>query len=206
MATATQTSKTSNPAMGAAQSLQKIREAYADAPEIAKVALENLLGELKGAGPQPKSVSAGRLGLRQGKVSEFTAIWKFAPGGAKRLKTLLTALGGSFQGADKVGTVHDMRFVFLDNDTKLFFCTAYDGDWDPYIDDFATKIPNEMDLVFSNLEGWPGIRSPKIKDFIAGSALTADGWYVASPNVTVAEEKRLEKLGGAVEEFLDKIG
>ena len=191
---------------GAALQMQAIRDAYADAPEIARVALNNILDELKGAAPQQRSVSAGRVGLRQGKVSEFTAIWKFAPGGAKRLRTLLKALGGSFQGADKVGTVHDMRFVFLDNDTKLFFCTAYDGDWDPYIDDFATKIPNEMDLVFSNLEGWPGIRSPKIKDFIASSALTADGWYVASPNVTVAEGKKLEKVGSAVDEFLDKVG
>src|SRR5262245_29664915 len=204
MSTQTASAQTSKQATGAEQ-FQKVREAYADAPEIARVALDNLLGELKGAGPQQRSTSAGRVGLRQGKVSEFTAIWKFAPGGAKRLKTLLTALGGSFQGADKVGTVHDMRFVFLDNDTKLFFCTAYDGDWDPYIDDFATKIPNEMDVVFSNLEGWPGIRSPAIKDFIAGSALTADGWYVASPNVTVAEGKRLEKVGEAVEDLLDKI-
>jgi hypothetical protein len=184
---------------------QQLRDLYADAPEMARVALENIIKELQGTGPQQKSTSAGRVGLRQGKVSEFTAIWKFAPGGAQRLKKLLTALGGSFQGADKVGTVHDMRFVFLDNDTKLFFCTAYDGDWDPYIDDFATKIPNEMDVVFSNLEGWPGIRSPKIKDFIAKSALTADGWYVASPNVTVAEGKRLEKVGVAVEEFLDHV-
>ena len=133
-------------------------------------------------------------------------MWKITPAGAKRLRTLLETLGGSFQGADKVGTVHDMRFVFLENDTKLLFCTAYDGDWDPYIDDFATKIPNEMDVVFSNLDGWPGIKSPAIKDFIAKSALTADGWYVASPNLTVADEKRLEKVGGAVEEFLDKIG
>src|SRR5499426_1489952 len=203
MATPAATAITPNQTMSAAQQFQKVREAYADAPEIARVALDNLLGELKGAAPQQRSVSAGRVGLRQGKVSEFTAIWKFAPGGAKRLKTLLTALANNFQGADKVGTVHDMRFVFLDNDTKLLFCTAYDGDWDPYIDDFATKIPNEMDVVFSNLDGWPGIRSPKIKDFIAGSALTADGWYVASPNVTVAEGKRLEKVGAAVEQFLD---
>ena len=51
-------------------------------------------------------------------------------------------------GADAVGTVHDMRFVFLDNDTKLLFATAYDGEWDAYIDDFATKIPNALDLLF----------------------------------------------------------
>ena len=63
-----------------------------------------------------------------------------------------------------VGTLHDMRFVFLDNDTKLLFATAYDGDWDAYIDDFVTKIPNSMDLLFCNLEGWPGIHSPSAKD------------------------------------------
>ena len=54
------------------------------------------------------------------------------------------------------GTLHNMRCVFLDNDTKLLFATAYDGEWDPYIDDFATKIPDMMDYLFSNVEGWPG--------------------------------------------------
>ena len=66
-------------------------------------------------------------------------------------------------GADKVGTLHDMRFVFLDNDTKLLFATAYDGDWDAYIDDFVTKIPDYLDLIDSAWEGWPGIRSPGAK-------------------------------------------
>ena len=72
-----------------------------------------------------------------------------------------------WQRVDRVGTVHDMRFVFLDNDTKLLFCTAYDGDWDPYIDDFATKIPDILDLHFSDCRRLAGIRSPKVKDFIA---------------------------------------
>ena len=67
-------------------------------------------------------------------------------------------VGGNFRGADMVGTLHDMRFVFLENDTKLLFATAYDGEWDAYIDDFVTKIPTSMDIFFCNLEGWPGIR------------------------------------------------
>src|SRR5262249_21047249 len=122
--------------------IQTLREAYADAPEVGRVGLEKIMGELKTAGrSQQKASSAGRTGLRQGKVSELTAIINFAPGGAKRLRALLDVLGGNFQGADKVGTLHDMRFAFLDNDTKLLFATAYDGDWDPYIDDFSTKIP-----------------------------------------------------------------
>src|SRR5262247_2498349 len=205
MATPAATAITPNQTMSAAQQFQKVREAYADAPEIARVALDNLLGELKGAAPQQRSVSAGRVGLRQGKVSEFTAIWNFAPGGAKRLRALLSALGGGFQGADKVGTVHDMRFVFLDNDTKLFFATAYDGDWDPYIDDFATKIPNALDILLCNCEGYPGIHSPQVKDWIVKHQISAEAWYVASPNLTVAETRRLERVGKAVEEFLDRI-
>jgi len=65
----------------------------------------------------------------------------FAEGEANRLRGLLKMVDGTLQGADKVGTVRDMRFVFLDNDTKLLFATAYDGEWDAYIEDFATKIP-----------------------------------------------------------------
>ena len=114
-------------------------------------------------------------------------------------------LNGNFDGADKVGTVHDMRFVFLDNDTKLLFATAYDGDWDPYIDDFATKIPDDMDVLFSAFEGWPGIHSPKVKDWIVKHQITAEGWYVANPDLTVAETRRLKRVGKAVDEFLDKI-
>ena len=194
----------------AAERIQKLREAYADAPEMGRVALDKVRDELEGAirlqQRQQQDVStAGRIGLRRGKVSELTGIVKLAPGGAKRLRLLLNTLGNNFQGADKVGTLHDMRFVFLDNDTRLLFATAYDGDWDTYIDDFVTKIPDAMDLLFCNLDGWPGINSPRAKDFIAGFQITADTWYVASPNLTVAETKRLEKIGAAVEEFLDKI-
>jgi hypothetical protein len=207
MATRTATANRPTQDVSVADKLQTLREAYADAPEVGRVGLEKIIGEIEAAvRSQQKAATAGRTGLRQGKVSEPTAIVKFAPGGAKRLRTLLSVLGGNFQGADKVGTLHDMRFAFLDNDTKLLFATAYDGDWDTYIDDFTTKIPDAMDALFCNMEGWPGIRSPRVKDYLANNQITADAWYVASPNLTVAETRRLEKVGRAVEEFLDKIG
>jgi hypothetical protein len=187
--------------------IQKLREAYADAPEVGRTGLEKIMPELKAAAQaQLKAESAGRTGLRRGKVSELTAIVNFAPGGAKRLRVLLDLLGGNFQGADKVGTLHDMRFAFLDNDTKLLFATTYDGDWDAYIDDFSTKIPDALDALFANTEGYPGMHSPAVRDWIASHQITADGWYVASPDLTVAETRRLEKVGAAVEELLDKIG
>jgi hypothetical protein len=186
--------------------IQQLRDSYADAPELGRVALEKIIGELEAAvRSRQKAGTAGRIGLRQGKVSELTSIVKFAPGGAARLRALLNALGNNFQGADRIGTLHDMRFVFLDNDTKLLFATAYDGDWDTYIDDFSTKIPDALDVLFCNMEGYPGMHSPAVRDWIAGNQVAADAWYVASPNLTVAEAKRLQRVGSAVEELLDKL-
>ena len=187
------------------QKLQKLRELYADAPEIGKAALKNGLTMLT---QEPAAAShaqtAGRIGARQGKVSELTVFLPFVKGGAKRLRGLLQLLEGNFRAADAVGTVHDMRFVFLDNDTKLLFATAYDGEWDAYIDDFATKIPDAMDVLFCNAVGWPGIRSPKVKDWIVEHQISAEAWYVAN-DLTVTETRRLKRVGKAVEEFLDKL-
>ena len=63
-----------------------------------------------------------------------------------------------------------------------------------------------MDLLFCNIEGWPGIHSPSVKDWIAKRQVAADGWYVANPDLTVVETRRLKRIGQALDEFLDKIG
>jgi hypothetical protein len=189
------------------EKVEMLRKLMADAPEVGKKALENVLGQLASdaSEKQPPPVeSAGRVGSRLGKVSELTIIVPFAPGGAARLRAFLQLFGGNLAGADDVGTVHDMRFVFLDNDTRMLFATAYDGDWDAYIDDFATKIPDFLDIIDSAWEGWPGIRSPQAKDYLAAHQITAEGWYVAN-DLTVAETRRLRRIGEAVDELLDKI-
>jgi hypothetical protein len=190
--------------------IQQLRELFADAPELGKKALENVIRELTSDAsetPPPPVESAGRVGSRLGKVSELTIIVPLAPGGAQRLRAFLRLLKGNVKrGGDLVGTLHDMRFVFLDNDTRLLFATSYDGDWDAYIDDFVTKIPDYLDLIDSSWDGWPGIRSPGAKDYLAKHQITAEGWYVAHPDLTVAEIHRLKRIGKAVDELLDKIG
>jgi hypothetical protein len=189
--------------------IRQFRELFADAPELGKKALENALHELKSqaSDPPPPVESAGRIGSRLGKVSELTIVVPLAPGGARRLRAFLKLLRGNLsQGADKVGTLHDMRFVFLDNDTRLIFATSYDGDWDTYIDDFVAKIPDYLDIIDSRGTAGPGIRSPGAKDYLVKHQITADGWYVAHPDLTVAEIHRLKRIGKAVDELLDKIG
>jgi hypothetical protein len=205
---ATQTTTKPKQDQSVEQAIQQIRELYADAPQYVKTALENGLPAMMSEASEAQASgaeSAGRIGIRQGKVSELTVIAPFAPGGAKRLRAVLRLLNGNFRAGKKVGTLHNMRFVFLDNDTKFLFATAYDGEWDPYIDDFATKMPDDMDIIFSAFEGWPGIRSPKVKDWIVEHQIPADGWYVAHPDLTVAEAGRVKRVGKAVDEFLDKI-
>ncbi|WP_432850526.1 hypothetical protein ACQPXB_08150 [Amycolatopsis sp. CA-161197] len=207
MAASTQTPTSADQEQTVKQKIQKLRELYADASEVGGSALERGLPALtRELAAATVAQSAGRVGARQGGVSELTVILPFAEGGAKRLRGLLELLQGNFQGADMVGTVHDMRFVFLDNDTKLLFATAYDGEWDAYIDDFVSKIPDALDLLFCNIEGWPGIRSASVKDWLAEHQLSAQAWYVANPDLTVADTRRLKRVGAAVDEFLDKVG
>ncbi len=190
------------------EKIAKLRELFADAPEVGKQALENALTKLTSQAsetPPPPIKSAGRVGSRLGKISELTMVVPLAPGGADRLRAFLKLLGGNLAGADDVGSVHDMRFVFFDNDTRMIFATTFDGDWVQYIDDFVTKIPDYLDVIDSAWEGWPGIRSPHAKDYLAEHQFTAEGWYVGN-DLTVAETRRLMRIGQAVDEFLDKVG
>ena len=209
MATEVHTSAGTEQELSTDEKIAKLRELFADAPEVGKQALENALKELTSQAsetPPPPIQSAGRVGSRLGKISELTMVVPLAPGGADRLRSFLKLLGGNLAGADKVGSVHDMRFVFIDNDTRMIFATTFDGDWDPYIDDFVTKIPDYLDIIDSAWEGWPGIRSPEAKDYLAKHQVSAEGWYVGHPNLTVAETDRLVRIGAAVDEFLDKVG
>ena len=203
---ATQPSTQQN--LSAKEKIEKFKQLFADAPEVGRKALENVLHEIASDAtetPPPPIESAGRIGVRLGKVSELTMIVPLMEGGAKRLRAFLRLLGGNLSRGDQVGTLHNMRFVFFDNDTRLIFATTYDGDWDAYIDDFVTKIPDYLDIIDSAWDGWPGIRSPKAKDYLAAHQISAEGWYVAHPDLTVAETARLKRIGKAVDEFLDKI-
>jgi hypothetical protein len=58
------------------EKIQKLRDLFADAPEIGKRALENVIPELSSQVSQPRHrvESAGRVGVRLGNVSELTMI------------------------------------------------------------------------------------------------------------------------------------
>jgi len=182
----------------------RVNAAISDAKIALKLRIGIALADKKEMA-EHEVVTAGRIGAKSGEVSELTAIMPLKPGGAERLRKFFKLIDGNLVGAGQVGTLHNMRFVFLDNDTQLLFATAYDGEWDPYIDDFATKIPEMMDYLFSNVEGWPGITSPDVKDFIVKYQLPAAAWFVSHPNVTVSEATRLKRLDAAAQKFVTEL-
>lgn len=186
---------------------EDLKSRFTESLDAFKLRAELLVANLKEGGDDGYDHSittAGEKGLRSGKVSELTVIAPLKEGGAERLKEILKIAGGNLKGATRVGTLHDLRFVFIDDDTRVLFCTAYDGDWDPYIDDFATKIPELMDILFGNVKGWPGIKDPSVKQFILDHQITAAGWYVGIPHLTVQDIRRNERIVKGINKALDE--
>ena len=146
-----------------------------------------------------------RPGLKVGRSNEFTLMFNLKPGGAERMRK---KMGDTFRAqdqsfADRIGTLHDMRFVIFDNDTRLLFASTFDGDWDQYINDFATIIPDEIDLQFGEVDGYPGIHSPDIKDFIVKHQVQALYFYSAYPNASVRDVWKALKVKGGLDVILD---
>ena len=148
-----------------------------------------------------------RPGLKAGQVQEFTLIMNLKPGGAERLRKKL-ASDSNFADqnrpvVDRVGTLHDMRFVIFDNDTRLLFASTFDGDWDAYIDDFAARIPDLIDVAFGEVDDYPGIKDPNIKDFIVKHQVTSTYFYSAYPNASVRDVWKAMKIKGGLDVLLD---
>ena len=146
-----------------------------------------------------------RPGTKAGQSNEFTLICKLKSGGAERLRKLLADgfTGERQKNTDRIATVHDLRFVIFDNDTRVIFAATFDGDWESYINDFATILPDEIDLLFHECEGYPGIHSSGIKDWIVSQQVTAIGFYSAYPEASVRDVWKALKTKKAFDTLLD---
>src|SRR5215212_7055871 len=140
-----------------------------------------------------------------GQAHELTVMVPLNPGGAERTRERLKqhASPEGRRRRDAMGNLHDLRVVFFDNDTRMLFATVFDGDWDSYIDDFASKMPDQLDALFSEVEGYPGIHDPSVKDYILKHQIEADEFYSAYPNATVRQIRKGQRVLQAWEELLD---
>ena len=143
-------------------------------------------------------------GNSDGQAHELTVIAPLKPGGAERTRERLKGRSEQARAArDGVGTLHDLRIVFFDNDTRMLFATVFDGTWDSYIDDFTSKMPDQLDALLGELEAWPGIHDPSVKDYIRKYQIKAEEFYSAYPNTTTRQIKKGQRVLQAWEELLD---
>jgi hypothetical protein len=144
-------------------------------------------------------------GLVSGQAHEFAIILPLKPGGGERMRERLkNSVTAGTQSLDKMGTLHDLRFVLFDNDTRVIFASTYDGGFEQYIKDFATLVPDLIDKEFQDCEGYPGVRSPRIWDYIAQYQNEAIVFYSAYPNVTVRQVWKGQRVLKAFEQLLDE--
>lgn len=66
-------------------------------------------------------------GVKVGQVNELTLIAKLKPGGAERMRKLMPDgfTGERAKNTDRIGSVHDLRFVIFDNDTRVMFMSTF---------------------------------------------------------------------------------
>ena len=145
------------------------------------------------------------LGLRTGNKAEFTFICNVLPGGVERFrqrKEKAQAEAGYWEG--QIGTVHDLRIAFFDNDTRFLFAATYSEDFKPYVLDVIKFATPWFDYMFTDvLEGYPGLGAPNIVEWLTQYTLQADLWYASNPDLSVRDVAKAEKVFKIFNELLD---
>jgi hypothetical protein len=138
-------------------------------------------------------------------VGEFTFIAPVKPGGTAKFRRRLAtsqAHAGYYEG--QLGTVHDLRIVLFDNDTRLLFAATYDGDFLPYVADVIAKAAPWLDEMFIDvLDGYVGANDPHFTEFVARYQIEVDLWFASNPDLTAKDIAKGGKMMKAFESLLD---
>jgi hypothetical protein len=103
----------------------------------------------------------------------------------------------------RVVTIQFARWVFLDNDTRVFFASNYDGSLESYMGDFINKVAWGLNIVFSNGLGYPrtnwlivgGAKDElTFKDYLRRHQLPTQVWYNAVRGVTAHDMERNSRI------------
>jgi hypothetical protein len=83
-------------------------------------------------------------GLRDGVVSELFTVWDVKPGHEEALRAACERLATTLKSAPvelNVQTgLRDERHVIFDDGTRMVWCTTFEADWDPYVEDAIMRI------------------------------------------------------------------
>ena len=149
-----------------------------------------------------------RPGITVGSTSEFSLFFHVRPGEEAEIREAVTALQHSpgYRPGDyalPIASIHEARFVLFDDDTRLLFATSFDGPWDAYMVDFASKPLKLFDSIFRHVEGYEGLPDlAAVKSFILGAQQSAAG-YSRNYGGTVKELRKAQRVNSAFQRVLD---
>ena len=138
------------------------------------------------AGPDPReeevvtpSTGTPRPGVPVGTTSEFSLFFRIRPGHEDAACAAVEELQRTpgYRPGDysmPIATIHEARFVLFDEGTRLLFATSFDGPWDAYMEDFASKPLQLFDAIFRHVEGYDGLPDiAALKNFVLSAQVTA---------------------------------
>ena len=151
---------------------------------------------------------ATQHGIIVGPTSEFSLFFHVRRGHEREIRQAVTALQESpgYRPGDyalPIAVIHEARFVLFDDDTRLLFATSFDGTWDAYMVDFASKPLRLFDSIFRHVEGYEGLPDlAAVRGFISSAQQTASG-YSRNYGGTVKEIRRAQRVNAAFQRVLD---
>jgi hypothetical protein len=154
------------------------------------------------------SEASSRPGIQVGPTSEFSLFFHVRPGHGEALREAVQALQETpgYRPGDyevPIATIHEARFVPFDNDTRLLFATSFDGPWDAYMEDFASKPLKLFAAIFEHVEGYEGLPDLEaVKKFILSAQVSAAG-YARNYGGTVKEIRKALRVNAAFQRVLD---
>lgn len=108
----------------------------------------------------------------------------------------------------RIRTIHFARWVFMDDQHRVFFASTYDGSHESYMDDFINKVGWGLNLSFSNGVGYPTTswlikqganRELQFKYTQRRHQLGSEVWYKAYPGLTAVDLHRNSRIREGIE-------
>jgi len=169
--------------------------------------------------PRPAADHARLLAIQEDRVitNQFSAYGNIKPGLLRRWTLVFLFFVLEYTTRHiynrgflaRVNTIHFARWVFLDNRTRIYFASNYDGSLETYMGDFINKVGWGLNLVFSNGLGYPrtnwlvmdGAKDEQtFKDFLRRHQIPTDVWYDAAPGVTAYDMERNSRIRSGIQQ------
>ncbi len=154
-------------------------------------------------------------GVSHGVVSELTAFFHVKPGRGDQMRAALERFGHATDAIEpnvrrRIG-LRELRLVLFDNDQRFLWCTGFETDLDPYIDDFVQFVG--IDIVVDWLQHtveWPFpegtapmASSADVKKFLQSGQEPATWFHEVFSAWTMPQILKAAKVEAAFEQVLD---